>query len=196
MADTADNDSRNCGMHISNTAAACDHEVMNDGLNADESSGHESAAEYRKEAYTMALYVAICLLAALVATPHSDAEAQVIEIIWGITVGLAAAHWFAFRLSARLVGAGKVGSRDAASAGAQLVGAVAVALLTSAAVVLVPESVEFAVVEFLLGGFISLVGFAVARGGGATRIRALGYALIVLVVAVGVAALKNALAGH
>src|SRR4051794_32664425 len=102
---------------------------MDDRLNAYEHGGHESAAEFRKEAYTMALYVAICLLAALVAAPHSGAEAHVIEIVWGITVGLAAAHWFAFRLSARLVGAGKVGSQDAASAAAQLVGAVAVALL-------------------------------------------------------------------
>jgi hypothetical protein len=25
-------------------------------------------------------------------------------IIWGVTIGLAAAHWFAFRVSARLVG--------------------------------------------------------------------------------------------
>jgi hypothetical protein len=41
-----------------------------------------------------------------------------------------------------------------------------------------------------------LVGFTVARGGGATRARALVYALVVLVVAVAIALLKNGLVGH
>jgi hypothetical protein len=63
-------------------------------------------------------------------------------IIWGVTLGLAIAHWFAFRVAARLV------------------------------------------------------GFTVARGGGATRARALVYALVVLVVAVAIALLKNGLVGH
>jgi hypothetical protein len=51
-------------------------------------------------------------------------------------------------------------------------------------------------VELLLAAFIALVGFAVARGGGATLARALVYALLVLVVAVAIALVKNALAGH
>jgi hypothetical protein len=59
--------------------------------------------ELRKEAYTMALYVAICLLAALLAVPEDAAHTRVTGIIWGVTVGPAAAHWFAFRVSARLV---------------------------------------------------------------------------------------------
>jgi hypothetical protein len=56
------------------------------------------------------------------------------------------AHWFAFRVSARLVGAGNVRREDAESAGVQL-----------------------------LAAFIGLVGFAVARGAGAPRARALVY---------------------
>jgi hypothetical protein len=51
-------------------------------------------------------------------------------------------------------------------------------------------------VALLLAAFIALVGFAVARGGGATRARALLYGLSVLVVAVAIALVKNALAGH
>jgi hypothetical protein len=144
----------------------------------------------------MALYVAICLLAALIATPSAGVEAHVFEVIWGITIGLALAHLFAFRLSARLVAAGKVDSRDSALAGAQLVGAAVVALLATAPVIILPESAELVVVEFLLSAFIAVVGFAVARAGGATRVRALVYAVIVLVVAVGIAALKNELSGH
>lgn len=41
----------------------------------------ESAVELRKEAYTMALYVAICLLAALIGLPEADAHPRVIGII-------------------------------------------------------------------------------------------------------------------
>jgi hypothetical protein len=77
------------------------------GAPADEASQHhEHVVELRKEAYTMALYVAICLLAAFTALPGTSTHAHLTRIIWGATVGLAVAHWFAFRVSARLVGAG------------------------------------------------------------------------------------------
>jgi hypothetical protein len=119
-----------------------DHGAMPDATAAESSGRHEQIVELRKEAYTMALYVAICLLAAFAALPETGAHAQVIGIIWGVTLGLAIAHWFAFRVAARLV------------------------------------------------------GFTVARGAGATRARALVYALVVLVVAVAIALVKNGLAGH
>ncbi len=144
----------------------------------------------------MALYVAICLLAAFAAVPESGVHAQAIGIIWGVTVGLAVAHWFAFRVSARLVGAGRLRPNDMESAGAQLAGAASVAVLASVPVLLFPQSVELELVELLLAAFIALVGFVVARGGGATRARALVYALAVLVVAVAIALVKNVLAGH
>ena len=80
----------------------------------------------------MALYVAICLLAALIALPDTDAQhAHALQIIWRATVGLALAHWFAFRVSARPVGSGSVRPHDVESAGAQLAGAAGVALLAS-----------------------------------------------------------------
>lgn len=163
---------------------------------ADVSADHEEVVELRKEAYTMALYVAICLLAALVALPKTGARAHAIGIVWGVTVGLAVAQWFAFRVSARLVGAGSVRPNDIESAGAQLGGAAAVALLASIPVIFFPESVELELVGLVLATFIALVGFTVARGGGATRARALGYAFSVLVLAVAIAELKNRLAGR
>src|SRR5690242_78595 len=157
---------------------------------------HEQRVELRKEACTMALYVAICVLAAMTALPASvAAHARVVPLIWGVTVGLAVAHWFAFRVSARLVGAGWVRVHDVRAAGAQLVGATAVALLATVPVVL-PGSAELEGVELLLAAFIALVGYAVARGGGATRVRGMLYATSVLVVAVAIAELKNRLAGH
>jgi hypothetical protein len=159
-------------------------------------SGHEESLELRKEAYTMALYVAICLLGALAALPTTDDHGGVIGIVWGVTVGLALAHWFAFRVSARLVGSGHIRPDDVRSGGAQLLGAVAVAALASVPVLLFPESKELEAVGLCLAAFIGLVGYAVARGGGAPRGRAVVYGSVVLAVAAAITVLKNALAGH
>src|SRR5262245_34736965 len=85
-------------------------------------------ADLRKEAYTMALYVSICLLAALTA-PHLAEDIGAYKIVWGTTLGLAIAHWFAFRVSAQLVAAGQLRSHDADLSAAQLTGAAAVGAL-------------------------------------------------------------------
>ena len=144
----------------------------------------------------MALYVAICLLAALIALPEPGAGIHVAGIIWGVTIGLAVAHWFAFRVSARLVGAGQVRQHDVESAGAQLAGAATVAILASIPVIVFSQDTELLLVELVLAGFIAVVGFAVARGSGAGRTRATIYAVFVLVLAVAIAVLRNVLAGH
>src|SRR3712207_3780902 len=116
----------------------------------------EHALELRKESYTMALYVAICLLAALLALPDTiAARSHLIGLIWGVTIGLAAAHWFAFRVSARLVGAGTIRPHDIKSAGAQLLGAAVVAVLTSISILLLPASLEYQAVEYELAAFIA-----------------------------------------
>ena len=79
---------------------------MTDGPAAAPLSGvDEHRLELGKEALTMALYVAICLMAAFIAIPDSAIEdTNEMALIWGITLGLALAHWFAFRVSARMVG--------------------------------------------------------------------------------------------
>lgn len=118
------------------------------------------------------------------------------KLIWGITVGLALAHWFAFRVSARMVGAGKVHSSDIQLAAAQLIAAAGVAFLASVAVLLLPDSSELAGAEFLLAGLIALIGLGVALSAGASRFRAVVYSLAVLAGALIIAALKNVLAGH
>jgi hypothetical protein len=164
---------------------------------AEAPEGREHRLELLKEGLTTALYVAICLLAALIALPETGgAREHVIRIIWGVTIGLALAHWFAFRVSARLVGAGTVRQEDVESAGAQLAAAAGVALLVSIPVLVFNESAELAAVELVLAAFVGLVGFAVARSAGAGRTRSLLYAIGVLVVALLIAGLKNGLAGH
>lgn len=157
----------------------------------------EHRLELRKEAMTMGLYVAICLMAALIAIPDSAAEhTNVLGLIWGITLGLALAHWFAFRVSARMVGSGRIQSSDLQLAAAQLLAAAGVALVASMTALVLPDSVEIEGAEFLLAGLIALIGFGVARGAGASRFRAVAYSLVVLVGAVAIAAVKNLLAGH
>lgn len=144
----------------------------------------------------MALYVALCLLAALAAVPESSAQEHVREIIWGTTLGLALAHWFAFRVSAKLVAQGAVRRHDAETAVAQLLGALAVAVIASVPALLLPASVEIDVTEFVLAGFIGIVGYAVARSSGANRGRSVLYGGMLLVVAEIVVIVKIALTGH
>ncbi len=170
---------------------------MADGLASRVSDVDEHGWELRREALTMALYVAICLMAGFIAIPVSAIEhTNVVGLIWGVTIGLALAHWFAFRVSARMVGAGTVRSSDVELAGAQLLGAAGVAAVVSVGVLLLPDSAEFEGAGYLLAALISLTGYAVARNAGATRVRAVVYALVVLVGAVAIAVVKNLLAGH
>ena len=76
----------------------------------------------------MALYVAICLLGVLTAVAErADAgHVSVFTLVWGTTVGLALAHWFAFRLSARLVAGGTGTVRSGIYAATILVVAIAI----------------------------------------------------------------------
>jgi predicted membrane protein len=156
------------------------------------------SVELRKEAWVMALYVAVCLLAALsaVAEKASDGHVRAIAIVWGTTVGLALAHAFAFRVSARIVAQGRVRRHDADAIVAQLIGATGVAVLATIPILLWPATAEFDVVRWTLALFISFVGFEVARSSGAGRGRSLAYGATLLVAAVTIAVLKNILSGH
>lgn len=156
------------------------------------------AREVRREAYTMALYVAVVLLAALIALadPGDDPRVAPLGLVWGTAIGLALAHFFAFRVSARLVAGGELGRDEAGLALAQLAGAIVVAVLVSVPVLVLPASAELEGAVLVLAGFVAAAGFAVARTGGAGRTRAALYALVVLAIGVGVAVVKNTLAGH
>jgi hypothetical protein len=170
---------------------------MPDEAAATSAEVREHRIELRKEALTMALYVAICLMAALLAIPETAIEhSNVLGLIWGITLGLALAHWFAFRVSARMVGSGSIHSSDLQLVAAQLLAAAGVAFVASMTALVLPDAVELEDAELLLAGLIALIGFGVARGAGASRFRAVVYAVLVLVGAVAIAVLKNLLAGH
>lgn len=154
--------------------------------------------ELRKEAWVMALYVAVCLLAALTAVADNGESGHVraLGIIWGTTFGLALAHVFAFRVSARLVAQGTIRADDRFAIAAQLVGAMAVAVFATVPVLLLPSASEFDTVRWALSLLIAVVGYLVATSSGAGRTRSLVYAGALLVIAIAIALLKNVLGGH
>lgn len=144
----------------------------------------------------MGFYVAIVLIAALVAIDDEQHRLPTLAIIWGTTIGLALAHLFAFRLASRLVGSGRVGPNERSLALAQLAGATAVAVLASVPVLLFDTPTELDVTRLVLVGSIGLAAYAIGRSSGAGRMRALLFAGGVLVLGVAVALFKNYLAGH
>jgi hypothetical protein len=86
----------------------------------------------RKEGWTMALYVAICLIAALTALETVRAvPGDILGLIWGTTVGLALAHLFAFRIAGRLVHYGELPKADRIVSMVQMASAAAVAVVVS-----------------------------------------------------------------
>jgi hypothetical protein len=134
----------------------------------------EIQTELGREAVTMLLYVAVVLLAALIALPLDDEahRKQISAAVWGTAVGLALAHWFAFSLSSRLYAEGDLTRHDAARAGVQVVGACSAALVATLPLLLFPDEWAFEVSTGLLSALIGLAGYASARHVGAGRLRA------------------------
>ena len=145
----------------------------------------------------MALYVSICLLAELSAI-DDDAlhRGMVFVLVWGTTIGLALAHLVAFLIAGRFADGKRMGPQTRAIAFAQLGGAASVAVTVSAVLVLVPTSVELVAARYDLAVVIGVIGYLVARHAAVRPLRALLFALTVVIVGLGVAALKQWLGGH
>jgi hypothetical protein len=166
-------------------------------------TGSEAQVEHHRrevvrEGLTMALYVAVCLLAALSALAESASQGhvRVLGVIWGTSFGLVLAHIYAFRMSTRLVAAGELPRADRELALSQIVGATTVALLCTIPVLALPPTSELDAVRLLLAGLIATVAFVVARSSGASTLRSATYAALSLAVAVAIAIAKNVLSGH
>jgi ABC-type amino acid transport system permease subunit len=98
----------------------------------DAEADHVDRDYLRKEAWTMGLYVTVCLLAGLTALESVVAiPGHVFGLVWGTTVGLALAHLFAFRLAGRLVHDGRFPRSDQIVSAIQLAAAAVVALVVS-----------------------------------------------------------------
>ena len=139
----------------------------------------------------MALYVAICLIAALslVDTGALD-RGQIFELVWGTTIGLATVHYFSFRVAGRMVTTEELVERAGSVAAAQLSGAAIVACAVTVALVVTPTQSEVTVAKFVVAALIGLMGYLVARASTSSAWRAALFGLFVLVLAVIVAAVK------
>jgi hypothetical protein len=99
----------------------------------------EERAEIVREAITMMLYVSVVEIAELAALPETHISGrvtgpvggQLLAIVWGTAVGLAIAHWFAFRLAARAYRGEGPTRQDNYIGLAQVGGAMFVAALSS-----------------------------------------------------------------
>jgi len=146
----------------------------------------------------MALYVSIALLAALAAVDEDAlSRNDTLLLIWGTALGLAVAHYVAFRLASALARGRHLGRGDVVIAGVQFLGA----MIVPAAVTLVElafgddeDDVDTAV--FALSVILGVTGYLVSRGNNAGRGRAALLGIGVLVVGLVTALVKSALAGH
>ena len=128
----------------------------------------------------MILYVSVVEIAELAALPESHfahgrvtgaAGGQLLEIVWGTAVGLALAHWFAFRFAAPAFRGERPTHHDTQIGLAQLAGAVLVAALSSLPVLLFSDVRAQETVGDVPALLVGTVGYLVARQTGSSRRR-------------------------
>jgi len=113
--------------------------------------------------------------------------------VWGTTIGLALAHWFAFDLVVRLVDPTPQPSHVTRELVFELLGAFAVAVMATITLILAPTHLERQAVRAVMVGAIGLVTFIEARAYGASWRRAAACGAIALVLASLVAGVKHEL---
>jgi hypothetical protein len=150
----------------------------------------------RREVNTMGIYVSIVLFSALtVGNDHGEQDQFVVlPIIWGTTLGLALAHWFALTLADWLEH-----EPSEHPIGWMLFGetavAIAIALLATVAVLLLPDEYERLGARWTTSLFIGGLVYEARRSGGVSRRAAFLSAVIALLAAGAIAYIKW-LIGH
>jgi hypothetical protein len=164
---------------------------------------HERRAELVRESSVMVLYLSAVLLAALATLPadygamrEEAGGPSVLTIVWGTTVGLALAHWFAFRVATSALAGGRPSRHDISLGAAQLLGAALIAAVSTIVIVLVPAGVDVAAARFVPAAFIGVAGYGLARGGGHSAMRSTLVGALVLAAGLGVAGVKAAFDAH
>jgi hypothetical protein len=166
-------------------------------------TGHR--LELFREATVMVLYVSVIEIAELAAIPEghfSDGHvtgpvgAELLGIVWGTALGLALAHWFAFRLAAPAFRGDAPTHLDNQIGLAQLAGAVFVAAVSSVPVLLFSDLREQETTGYVPALLVGAIGYLVSRRVGSSRIAACAYGLTALVLGVVVALVKMNLAAH
>jgi hypothetical protein len=165
---------------------------------------HARRAELVRETSVMVLYLSVVLLATLGVLPGDYDERTagadhggpaIGVLVWGTTVGLALAHWFAFRLATAALGDGTPSRHDVSLGVAQVLGAAFVAVVTTLAIVIAPPGAEVRAAIFVPAAFIGAAGFGVARASGRSIGSSVAVGVLVLVLGLAVAVVKAWL-GH
>lgn len=151
-----------------------------------------------REFFAAALYMALVLLAVLVAVPTErlPSDESVVGLLIGSAIGLTLAHWLAFRLAAHLTEDGGFAAQSAArEAAAQIAGGVGVATLGAVPFLLLDGEAALTGALVVLAAMPALTGLAIARLRGRSWLSSLLAAAVVLLVAVVVVLVKEGL-GH
>ena len=158
-----------------------------------------------REAATMVLYVSVVEIAELAALPEehfSDGHVTgpvggaLLAIVWGTAIGLALAHWFAFRLAAPAFRGERVTSLDTRIGLAQVAGATFVAAVSSLPVLFLNDVRAQEFTGDIPALVIGVVGYVLARVTGKSRPASFFYGFTALALGVLVATVKSMLAAH
>jgi ABC-type tungstate transport system substrate-binding protein len=158
-----------------------------------------------REATTMVLYVSVVEIAELAALPESHLAhgrvtgpvgPQLLEIVWGTAVGLALAHWFAFRLAAPAFRGERPTSLDTQIGFAQVGAAIFVAAVASVPGLLFSDTLAQETTGDVPALLVGVVAYLLARHTGTSRWASLFYGLTALALGVLVALVKSTLAAH
>jgi hypothetical protein len=122
--------------------------------------------------------------------------AELLEIVWGTAVGLALAHWFAFRLAGRAFRGERPSSLDTQIGLAQVGTAMFVAALSSLPVPVFSDSFARQVTGDVPATLLGVVGYVLARRTGSGRSTSVLYASAALVGGVLVALAESAPSAH
>jgi hypothetical protein len=161
-------------------------------------TNHEPPHDFRqhtqREALTMALYLAIVLLALMTEAVGVVVEtARAVGVIWGTSIGLGLAHLFAFQLAGKRFGAGSLTDQDREVTVGLVIAVAGVAALASLPFIIGLGANARLVSELLLTGLIGVTAYGTARASGAPLGRALVYVAFVLLVDLVVVTVKAAL---
>ncbi len=140
----------------------------------------------------MAFTACIALLAALTFgndhVPHSNLD--VLVIVWGTTIGLALAHWFALTLSVRLVDDPTFVYSPLELLFAQLAMAALVAVVATVTVLALSDDYDRVGARVTAALFLGVLVGVESRAGGSGWRRSAAFAVLALVTAVTIATVK------
>jgi hypothetical protein len=165
----------------------------------------EERSEILREAATMILYVSVVEIAELATLPEAHfpngrvtgpVDGQLLAILWGTAMGLAIAHFFAFRVAARGFRGDRVTGLDTRIGLAQIGGAALVAAVSSIPVLFLSDVRSQETAGDVPAIIIGVIAYLLSRSSGKGRVPSIFYGITALSVGVLVALVKSALAAH